>query len=132
MHRAALLPGLVLFLVMIGLAGFLELVPLYVPDVGLPDSKGVFLVYGVSVLAVRILGARIPDRVGARVAATGGSVLSGIGLAVIAAWAQPAGLYVGALVFALGMSLLFPAKLSARTIMSVFPTRHRCRNSIRV
>jgi MFS family permease len=109
LHRAALLPGLVLFLVMVGLAGFLELVPLYVPEVGLADSKAVFLVYGTSVLAVRILGARIPDRAGPRLTASVGSVLTGTGLAIIAAWAHPAGLFAGALVFALGMSLVFPA-----------------------
>jgi MFS family permease len=108
-HPAALLPGFVLFLVMVGLAGFLELVPLYVTQIDLPDSRGVFLVYGISVLAVRILGARIPDRVGPKPAATVGSVTSAAGLALIAAVPHPAGLFTGAVIFALGMSLLFPA-----------------------
>jgi MFS family permease len=109
LYRSALLPGLVLFMVMVGLAGFLELVPLYVTDIHLPDSKGVFLVYGVSVLAVRILGARIPDRFGPRPTATAGTIATGGGLALIALVPHPAGLYAGAVVFALGMSLVYPA-----------------------
>jgi MFS family permease len=111
-HRAAVLPGLVLFGVMIGLAGFLELVPLYVSELDLPDSKAVFLIYGVSVLAVRIVGARIPDRMGARPTATAATVASAAGLVLMAGVARPVGLYAGTIVFALGMSLLFPAIIS--------------------
>jgi MFS family permease len=121
LHRAALLPGLVLFLVMVGLAGFLELVPLYVPQVDLSGSRGVFLIYGVTVLAVRIFGARIPDRVGARRAATAATVVSAVGLALIAAVPNAVGLVAGAVVFALGMSLLFPA-VSSLSLAGVPPT----------
>jgi MFS family permease len=112
LHRAALVPGVVLFLVMVGLAGFMELVPLYAPDIGLRDSKAVFAVYGTTVLAVRILGARIPDRFGSTRSATAATVTGGAGLAVMAAVPNAAGLFAGAVVFALGMSLLFPAVTS--------------------
>ena len=40
-------PGIVLFLGLCGLAGFTELVPLYVEDIGLDDSRFIFLLYGV-------------------------------------------------------------------------------------
>jgi MFS family permease len=109
LHRATLLPGLVLFLVMVGLAGFTELLPLYVTEVHLRDSKAVFLAYGITVLAVRILGARIPDRIGSTPAATAATLISAAGLALMAAGAHPVGLFAGTIVFALGMSLLFPA-----------------------
>src|SRR5690606_21622384 len=45
-HRASLAPGLVLFLGIVGLAGFVAFVPLYVSEIGMADSSGVFLLYG--------------------------------------------------------------------------------------
>jgi MFS family permease len=62
LHRAALAPGTVLFLGLIGLAGYTAFVPLYVRHIGLHSSKLVFLVYGCLILVVRIVGARLPDR----------------------------------------------------------------------
>jgi MFS family permease len=120
LNRSALLPGLVLFLVMIGLAGYLELLPLYGPGIDIAQSRGVFLLYGVTVLAVRIVGARIPDRVGAKPAASVATLASAAGLAIIAGVSSPAGLLTGTVVFALGMSLLFPA-ISTLALAGVEP-----------
>lgn len=111
-HRAALPPGLVLFLGIVGMAGFLAFVPLYVDELGMEDSSGVFLLYGCTVLAVRILGARIPDRIGPLRAGSFATVASAAGLLVVAAAGSSVGLHVGTFVFALGMSLLYPAVLT--------------------
>jgi MFS family permease len=112
LNRSALAPGLVLFLGLCGLAGFAELVPLYVEDIGLDDSRFVFLLYGVLILVVRIAGAKLPDRLGPRragsLALTGGAA----GLAVMAAWASIPGLILGTILFAGGMSLMYPAMLT--------------------
>ena len=108
-YRAALAPGLVLFLGLIGLAGFTEFVPLYVVDIGVADAGPVLLVYGLVVLAVRILGARLPDRLGPMVAGSGALAIGASGLAIVAIVATPVGLYVGTVIFALGMSQLYPA-----------------------
>lgn len=112
LHRAALAPGAVLFLGLIALAGFTEFLPLYVDDVGLDESRGVFLVYGCVILAVRILGARIPDRVGPLRAGSGATGGVALGMLVLAVVANPFGLYAGTVVFAMGMSLLYPAVLT--------------------
>jgi len=47
-----------------GMAGFLAFVPLYALDLGLPGSGWLFLFAG-TVVAIRSVGARLPDRLGA-------------------------------------------------------------------
>ena len=112
LHRAALAPGTVLFLGLIGLAGYTAFVPLYVRHIGLNSSKLVFLVYGCLILVVRIVGARLPDRLGPVRAGTGALGFGGTGLLIVSLWPHVAGLYVGTAVFAVGMSLLYPALLT--------------------
>lgn len=112
LHRASLAPGLVLFLGIVGLAGFVAFVPLYVDEIGLADSRAVFLLYGCTVLAVRIFGARIPDRFGPLASGSLAMTASASGLVLIAAIHSPFGLYLGTFVFSLGMSLLYPAMLT--------------------
>jgi len=111
-QRSALGPGLVLFLGLVGLAGFVAFVPLYVSDIGISDSSGIFLLYGAMILAIRIIGARLPDTLGPRRAGTGATGFGALGMAIIAAWASPVGLVVGTIVFACGISLLYPAVLT--------------------
>jgi MFS family permease len=110
LHRAALAPGTVLALSLIGLAGFNAFVPLYTDDLG-AGPEGVFLVYGVFVLLVRIIGARLPDRLGPVRAGSLATGFGAAGLAVMAAWNGMAGLYVGTVLFSAGMSLLYPSLL---------------------
>ena len=101
-----------LFLGLIGLAGFTEFVPLYVKEIGMEDSSAVFLVYGCLILAVRLLGAKVPDRIGPLKAGTIATATAAVGLLVMAAFAEPAGLYAGTVVFSIGMSFLYPAMLT--------------------
>ena len=109
---SALAPGIVLFLGLCGLAGFTELVPLYVEDIGLDDSRLVFLLYGCLILVVRIAGAKLPDRLGSRRAGSLALIGGAVGLAVMAAWSSVAGLILGTILFAGGMSLMYPAMLT--------------------
>jgi MFS family permease len=112
LNRSALAPGAILFLGLCGLAGFTELVPLYVNDIGLDDSSLIFLLYGCLILVVRIAGAKIPDRLGSRRSGTLALIGGAIGLAIMAAWSTIAGLVLGTIFFAAGMSLLYPAMLT--------------------
>lgn len=115
-NRTAVGPGLVLFLGMMGLAGFGAFVPLYVSGIGLDDSSGVFLLYGCTILGVRIVGARIPDRIGTLRAGSLATAASAAGLVVIAVVPTVTGLYVGTFIFSLGMSLLYPSMLTMALI----------------
>jgi MFS family permease len=102
----------VLFLGLVGLAGFAAFVPLYVSDVGLDDSSGILFLYGALILVIRIVGARLPDTLGPVRAGSGATAIGATGMFLIAAWPSPVGLVVGTIVFACGMSLLYPAILT--------------------
>jgi MFS family permease len=110
LHRAAVAPGTVLALSLIGLAGFQAFVPLYADDLH-ANPGSVFLVYGVFVLGVRVIGARVPDRLGPVMAGSLATGFSGAGLAVMALVPGRFGLYAGTVVFSGGMSLLYPSLL---------------------
>jgi predicted MFS family arabinose efflux permease len=112
LNRSALAPGVVLFLGLCGLAGFTELLPLYVEDIGLDDSRFVFLLYGCLILVVRIAGARLPDRLGSRRAGSLALLGGAVGLTVIGVWGSLAGLVLGTVLFAGGMSLMYPSMLT--------------------
>ena len=109
LHPAAILPGTILLLGLMGFAAFSSFLAIHLDDLGIDDAGPYFLLYGVSVLVVRVLGARVPDRFGA-VRTTTLSLLSiAAGTTVIAAVDAPAAIAAGTLVFSIGMSLLFPA-----------------------
>jgi MFS family permease len=110
LHRAAIPPGSVLFLGLISLAGFTAFLPLYVDGLGV--SAGViFAIYGVLILVVRIFGARVPDQLGGKLTASLALALIAAGTGLMAVWSTVAGLVVGTMVFAAGMSLMYPALL---------------------
>ncbi len=110
-HPAALRPGLVLFLGLMPLSAFTPLLPLYVDSDVHASAGAVFLLYGILILTVRVLGARLPDRLGGRNAGALALAFSGTGILIIAMWPTIVGLVAGTVVFACGMSLLYPALL---------------------
>lgn len=109
LHPAAVLPGSVLLLGLFGFTAFSAFVPLYVDEIGLDDAGPFFLLYGVIVLVVRIVGARLPDRLGPVRTSSIALVAIATGIATVAAVASVAGLWIGTVLLAIGMSLLFPA-----------------------
>ena len=110
-NRAAVGPGVLLFLGLVPLAAFMAFLPLYVEDSALPGAATVFLLYGALVLAVRIFGARLPDRLGPRRAGVIALAGAASGMVAMAAWGSTVGLLLGTVLFAAGMSLQYPALL---------------------
>ena len=108
-HPAAILPGTVLLMGLFGFAGYAAFVPLYVDQIGLEDAGPFFLAYGIIVLAVRIFGARVPDRLGPVRASSIALMCIAAGIGTVALVASVAGLWIGTVFLAIGMSLLFPA-----------------------
>jgi MFS family permease len=112
LHRRAVLPGTILFLGLCGLAGFTELVPGYARAVGLDDSGAVFLLYGLLILVVRVVGARLTDSLGPLRAGSWALVVGASGLVVIASFGTQAGLFAGTAVFAAGMCFMYPSMMT--------------------
>jgi MFS family permease len=113
LHPDGVGPGLVLFLGIVGFVGFNTFVPLYGEEIGLSDVAGVFLLYSGVVLAVRLLGRKLPDAYGPVVIGTVALSASAAGLLGVASWRSPMGLYLFTVVLAVGSSLLYPALMAA-------------------
>ena len=107
--RSALLPGLILLLALIGFGGFNAFAALYARDVGLSRPGLVFLVFAGVVIAVRLLGRTLPDRLGAPIAASFACAAVAAGLVVVTTWHSEAGLLVGTAIFAVGQAFAYPA-----------------------
>jgi MFS family permease len=111
-HRAGLLPGLVMLTSIWGMAGFLTFVPLYALDLGMGGSRLVLGLFAATVVVVRSLGARISDRLGAGRATRMALAASAAGLLSAGFRHSPAGLVVGTAIFALGIALFTPALMT--------------------
>lgn len=112
-HPRAIAPGGILLLGLMPFVGFSTYIALYGPTVGVDRVGPLLLAYGVLVLVVRVLGARLPDRLGWQRASTGALVVLGAAGVVLAASGAAFGLWGATVGLAIGMSLLFPALLSA-------------------
>ncbi len=108
-HPAGLLPGIVLAATIWGMAGFLTFVPLYALDLGMGGASLVLGLFAGIVVAIRSVGATIPDRLGAGRCTRIALVLTAVGLAVIGVWRTPAGLVAGAAILGIGVALFTPA-----------------------
>jgi MFS family permease len=113
LHPAAIAPGGILLLGLLPFVGFGTYISLYGPSVGIEHVAPLLLLYGGLVLVIRVVAAKLPDRLGWQRASTGALLMLGGAGVLMAAWGAAAGLWVATFGLALGMSLLFPALLSA-------------------
>jgi len=111
-HPGGLIPGLVLASSVWGFTGLSSFGPLYALQAGLSGSRLLFGLYALTILAIRILGARVPDRLGFRRTATISLFVSVVGLLTMASKAVPPALYTGVFLFAVGQALAFPSLIS--------------------
>ena len=81
----AVLPGIVLALGVGGLTTFFLFVPEYSRELGMGSSGGLFLLYAVMSLVIRIFGATLPERLGPRRMVTVALLAFAIGLVAVAA-----------------------------------------------
>ncbi len=108
-HPAGVVPAILLLTAIWGMASFLAFVPLYALDLGLSGASVPLFGFAAIVIAIRSLGARIPDMLGARRAVRLALGTIAAGLAVIGAWHTVPGLLTGAAVMAVGVALATPA-----------------------
>ena len=118
LHPKGILPGLVLMAGCWGMAGYFAFVSLYALDLGLEGAAPYLSAYAAVVIGLRLLGAKLPDRVGARRLTTVALLVGAAGLVLIGVWPDPVGLMAGTILFAIGVAWSFPA-LSLLVISSV-------------
>jgi MFS family permease len=111
-HPAGVFPGFLMLCGTFGMAGFLTFVPLHAVALGLDGAGSALAVFGVVVIALRLFGAKLPDRLGP--VRLGGTALSctAIGLVLIGVLPGQAGLLLGTVVFAAGVALTLPAVMT--------------------
>ncbi len=108
-HRAAILPGLVLVSALLGFGAFNAFIALYALELGLGGGGPLFMLFAAIVVGVRLFGARLPDVLGAQRAVRIALVVLVTGYLLIAAAPGPVLLFAGVGVFALGQSLVYPS-----------------------
>ena len=111
-NRGALLPGTVLASSIWALATFNAFIPLYALDLGLSGASIFFATHSAVVMSIRLFGARLPDILGPKKAASSALVAIAAGMLIMGAWPETLGLFVGTVFYSLGHSLAFPALMT--------------------
>jgi MFS family permease len=122
LHRRGIEPGLLLLCGVWGMGPFFAFLPLLADELGLGGAGTFFAAFALVVVGLRILGARLPDRIGAARLSGTALVISAVGMAM--AWFVPnvpaiplyAGLLVATVVFAVGVAFTFPAIMAMAVI----------------
>ncbi|SEG94543.1 Predicted arabinose efflux permease, MFS family [Thermomonospora echinospora] len=111
-HRAGLLPGVAYGASIWGYTAFNTYIPLYGRHIGERDVRTEYLVYGVVLLAVRILGHRVISRLPPRRTAVTSLAFTAAGLAGMLIAPTAPGLVGGTVLLAVGQALGLPAFLA--------------------
>jgi MFS family permease len=111
-HPGAVMPGLVLACGVAAFAAFGAFLPEYSRSVGLGSSGGLFAVYALMSLLVRVFGAKLPERLGPRRAVT--LALSNImaGLAILALIPEVPALWAASVFMGLGVAFNYPSLMA--------------------
>ena len=113
-HRAALAPSLGLFAGIVGMGGFFAFVAIHATEnLGLDGASTVLFLFGVIVVATRVVFARVPDRVAPFRMGAAALALIAAGLLVASTVTTEAGLVIGTAVIAIGVAFLTPAFFAA-------------------
>ena len=112
-HRPALAISLGFFASLAAIGGFLAFASLHSAQIGMENTSLALLVYGSVVVVCRVVFARVPDRLPSLPLGAASLVAIGAGLLIAASWQAPAGLLLGVVVTAIGVTFSTPAFFSA-------------------
>jgi MFS family permease len=107
--RAALHPGLLVLIAMLGFGGFGAFAALYARELGIHRPGLVFALFGGVIVLVRAVGRKLPDALGPLRMLVVSFICLAAGLAMIGAWHSTVGLMTGTIVFASGQALAYPS-----------------------
>jgi MFS family permease len=115
LHRAALFPSACLILGAVGWGTGATFVPLRSDQLGLSGAGSYFAAFGLAVVGVRMLSARVSDRWGRAAVIVPGLALDAAGMALLIVAGSQAGLALGGAVYGLGYGLVFPGLMAYLT-----------------
>jgi predicted MFS family arabinose efflux permease len=105
---------LALFSGVVAMAGFFAFVAIHAAEsLAFGGASGVLFVFGLVVVGTRVAFARVPDRVPPYRLGTLALALCAVGLLIVGAWGTVAGLFLGAVVLAVGVAFITPAMFAA-------------------
>lgn len=110
--RAALWPGLVLCSGIAAFSVFMAFVPEYSKTVGLAGAGALFFTYSLVSISLRVVAAKLPERLGAHRTVTIALVSLSAGMLLVAAIAEPWALWAGTAVIGVGMAFLYPSLMA--------------------
>lgn len=111
-YRGAIMPGLVLAFGIAAFAAFSAFLPEYARDIGLGGSGGLFALYSLMSLIVRIVGAKLPERLGPRRAVSIALVNIMIGLTILALVPVAAAAWIAVAFMGLGIAFNYPSLMA--------------------
>jgi predicted MFS family arabinose efflux permease len=112
-HWKAVPPALGFFASVLAMGVFFAFGALQAEAVGLMPASAPLFVYGLVVVAGRLSLARVLDRFPALLLGAIALAIIAGGLVIIALWTHPIGMVLGAVIFALGVTISTPAFFSA-------------------
>lgn len=112
-HRPAIPISVGFITSLFAIGGFLTFASLHAVRIGLSQASLALFIYGSVVVVCRIAFARVPDRLPSLPLGAAALGVIAIGLGLIAAWQAPAGMLLGVVVMAVGVSFSTPAFFSA-------------------
>jgi MFS family permease len=124
-NRKAIPSGLVLALGVGGFVTFNAFMPEYSKTIGLSGSKWVFATYAAVCLLIRVVAATVPDRIGHARAVTIALTAMMTGLGALFVFAEPAGVFAGAVILAIGISFQYPGLMAM--VVDAVPEHERVR-----
>ena len=96
-----------------GMGGYFTLVPPYaVGPLGLDGARLFLVSFGCTVIVARLLGARLPDRIGARRLSGSALLVTAAGLGLMGVLPTVTGLFAGTLLLGLGVAFTTPSLAS--------------------
>lgn len=117
LHPAGIATGVVLAAAMVGYMGWAAFLPLRADEVG-AAAGALFAAYSGFVLVLRLVGAKLPERVGLGRTSVIAVVVIAVALGLMAVLPGTGGLWVGTFVLGIGIAMLYPS-LMAITVNSV-------------
>jgi MFS family permease len=112
-HRPGIPISLGFFASLAAMGGFLAFASLHAAEIGMRNTSLAMVVYGSVVIVCRVVFAKVPDRLPSLPLAAASLVAMGTGLLIAAVIQTAAGLLVGVVVLAIGVTFSTPAFFSA-------------------